>query len=162
VFASDGSSTGTSRIVKPGDEGPAAAFATTTTAPAAEAPVSFDGSGSSDPDGAIVAYHWNFGDGSGAGSGQAPSHAYAVAGTYTATLTVTDSWGHRGTLEQAPTVARAPALISAIAGSPGGGPAPDSRFSASATIDGHTGAITLVVALADAGKLSWLSTFANG
>jgi PKD repeat protein len=246
VFASDGSSIGTSRVVAPGDEGPAAAFSVATAAPAAEAPMSFDGSVSSDPDGAIVAYHWNFGDGSSPGSGPAPSHVYAVAGTYpvtlrvtdgseqrasmtrtvevdeapiasfsasaataglpvsfdgrassdpdgsvvawrwdfgdgsapasgataehtyavagtyAATLTVTDSSGHTGTLSQPLTVARAPLLVSPIVGSPGGGPVPDSRFSASATISSRTGAITLVVTLADAGRLSWLSTFANG
>jgi PKD repeat protein len=246
VFAKDGSSIGTSRMVVPGDEGPTSAFSVSTAAPASASPVAFDASASSDPDGAIADYHWNFGDGSPAGSGSSPAHVYAApgtyavtlrvtdgseqtaaithmvevdeapiaafsaspataglpvlfdgrasadvdgsivawswdfgdgsaaasgatvehiyaaAGTYLATLAVTDSAGHTGTVRQAVAVARAPALVSPIGGPPGAAGAAGGRFSARATADGRTGAITVVAALAGSGRLSWRATFANG
>jgi len=97
VFASDGESAGTARLIATGDEGPTAAFSASTTTPELGQPVTFEGGESQDSDGSITAYEWNFGDGSPGVSGAAATHAYAAFGTYTVTLRVTDKSGQIAT-----------------------------------------------------------------
>ena len=118
VFANDGTSIGTARIIAVGDEGPTAAF-TATALPTLGQPVSFDGSTSSDPDGSIKTYSWNFGDGSAAGTGSTPSHTYAATGTYTATLTITDSSGQTAIVPRTVVVDEAPSASFTISPNPG-------------------------------------------
>jgi PKD repeat protein len=107
VFASNGESAGTTRLIATGDEGPVAAFSPSATFVAPGQPVAFAAE-ASDPDGSITAYEWNFGDGSTRGTGAAPSHAYAAGGTYTVTLLLADSSGQIATTSHVIEVDEAP------------------------------------------------------
>ncbi len=190
VYAKDGTSIGTARVIGTGRPGPTAAFALTTNSPTAGQPVAFDGSGSSVPGGSIASYSWNFGDGSATGTGVAPSHIYAAAGTYAVTLTVTDSFGQTASVSRSVVVA---AHVFSGGGSGGGGgeetgttsggastPAPatpaqvapigttavippDSNFMAvAASVSAKTGAITFTESVGNPGTFRWLLTFQNG
>ena len=97
VFAADGESAGTARLIQTADEGPTAAFTPSASVTQPGQAVTFEAGGSADSDGSITAHEWNFGDGSSGASGVSSSHAFAVAGTYAVTLRVSDSSGQIAT-----------------------------------------------------------------
>jgi PKD repeat protein len=153
-------------VIVGADEAPTAAFTAAPNPATAGAAVAFNGSASSDPDGAIEAFTWDFGDGSPVGSGAAPSHTYAAPGVYTVKLTVRDSEGETATVSHTIAV-EAPVITTTTTGttvtitSPV--EPPDSGFTAhSASADGGTGAISLAETVSNAGRFTWLATFANG
>ena len=123
VFAKDGTSIGTAKVVATGQQPPSPAFTVTTPTPTAGQAVSFSGSGSSAPGGSIAGYQWNFGDGS-SGTGSAPSHTYATPGTFTVTLTVKDSFGqtaavsHQVVVDESPTASFSLNPLEPTAGQP--------------------------------------------
>ena len=81
-------------------------------------PVSFSAS-AGDLFSAVGAPAWSFGDGSTA-SGSSPTHTYSTPGTYTVTTTVTDAVGNASSVSHQITVAPAPIVPCAAAGSGGG------------------------------------------
>jgi PKD repeat protein len=107
VFAANGESAGTTRLIATGDEGPVVGFSPSAAAVGQGQPVSFAAE-ASDSDGSITAYEWNFGDGSSRGTGSSPSHAYAAVGAYTVTLLVADASGQLATATHVVEVDEAP------------------------------------------------------
>jgi hypothetical protein len=182
VFAANGTSIGTARVLQIGGPGPSASIGVSGALTTGQ-PVAFDGSGSKDPGGSIASYAWDFGDGSAVAGGASPSHAYAAAGVYTVKLTVTGSDGLNAQSSRAVTIV-APSSGGGEGGAGGGGgsstpapvpttttsttatvatpPAPSSAFTSTSAVNAKTGAITFTISLANPGKLSWLATFPNG
>jgi PKD repeat protein len=138
VFAQDGTSIGTARIVKTADEGPSAAFSLSAPISEAGQAGSFDASASHDPDGSITAYEWAFGDGSRA-TGLTTSHAYAARGTYIVTLVVTDSSGQTAAVSHAVEVDESPSVSFSLASS---SPAAGEAVSFDGSASDPDGAIT--------------------
>jgi hypothetical protein len=140
------------------------------TAGTAGAPISFSAAG--DPYGGFEPT-WSFGDGT-EGVGAKVAHTYAAAGNFTVTMTpkdnLTGSTGpaviHTVTVTAptpavpvAPVVPTAPATTSTVTTPP---PAPNSTFTATASTNAKTGAVTFSTAVQNPGTLTWLATFQNG
>jgi PKD repeat protein len=123
VFAANGESAGTARLIQTGDEGPTSAFAPAASATMPGEAMTFEAGASTDPDGSITSYQWNFGDGSPGASGVSPSHAFAAAGTYAVTLRIRDATGQIATathlveVDEMPTAEFSFSPITATAGS---------------------------------------------
>jgi PKD repeat protein len=135
------------------DEPPTGSFTFAPSGAASGTSVAFDGSASGDLDGSITGYTWSFGDGA-TGSGATIAHSYALPGQYTVTLTVIDSSLQTASASQSVTVT-APAGNAAKISA-------NSAFTSRAAFNAVSGAITLTLALADPGTLSWLGKFPNG
>lgn len=108
VFAPDGTSYGTSRVINTGAAGPTASFSVNPTQAVTGSPAAFTSSSSAPAGDSISQQTWSFGDGA-SGSGDSVSHAYAATGNYPVTLTVTTMLGQTTSTTQQLHVAEPPA-----------------------------------------------------
>ena len=140
------------------DELPEASF-TVEGATTVKVPVKF-GALAKDSDGTINKYKLDFGDGQHVEGGELKSehfeHPYANPGLYSVTLTVEDS--SKITVSTSKEI-RVSAPLAEVSG---GKTPPNSSFVAKARANASTGAISIVVSVANPGKFSWLASFANG
>jgi len=106
VYAADGTSIGTSRVIQTGHSAPIPSFTTSPTAVLAGQPVRFTDT----TPGSLSSESWNFGEGSLPAGGPSPTHTYATTGTFSVTLTVTDELGQTGSVTT-PLTVRAPVSV---------------------------------------------------
>ncbi|MDQ6745145.1 MAG: PKD domain-containing protein, partial [Actinomycetota bacterium] len=115
VYAADGTSIGTSRVIRTGHPALVPSFTTSPTTILTGQPVGF----ADTTPGSLSSESWNFGDGSPPADGRSPTHTYATTGTFSVTLTVTDELGQTGSVTTPVTVRAPPVLAPGSTVSPG-------------------------------------------